>query len=880
MPLQTVTLHNLPPQPNPFIGRKTDIVDIVSRLQDEDCRLLTLVGPGGIGKTRLAIESIQRCDATDFEHGIYYIPLAPLNSADSIVTAIINVLGIVVGNSGTLREQLLSFLCQRNLLLVTDNFEHVLAGVDLIADILNSTPDVKILATSREMLNLSMEHVWHVRGMAYPDIDDPNDINQYDALNLFIERAIQLRRDFAPGIDQPHIIRICQRVDGLPLAIELAAGWLKTLSCRDIIQQIDRSIDILSTRAHDIMPRHRSIRAVFDHSWNLLSAAEQDVFPRLSVFRGGFTMEAAEHVADANFLTFSGLIEKSMIRRDANGRYDIHELLRQYGEEKLTQRNELTTNRQKYVKYFSQFVASRVSDLKGKRQVGSIAEIRADFNNILMAWQCARQFELIHDVNHMLEGMQIYFEILRYPPIANEMYLSMLTYLDTNNTVAARRLQHQLQIFLWYVEFRQRNTQYSLHFPDKIHRSLSLAEEYDDKLLILMCLIILSLSLKRPPQLPDTSKLLDVGAQLGPYYLGWALDQICYYFTIILNDNSQITENFLNDYLEVTQSLNDTNGIATAYSHLAQYLRFWGNIDDAQTYYRRAIDGFRKTNNIQAITVFKSLTIFMQLKKGNLEDVIQQIPEQIEQLSQLGFFVNHRFMNMIITKAEILLGNHQRAKALIDHISTLPEDIRTRTVFHILETQIMYAIVTRDYDAVRKHIRQALSVDTSVIATRLKLDFLPLAAFLYHHEQHLLKALELLALSFMHPLSTTGWMYRWKLLSELHESLQHHIDRPTYARVWDEGVALDVEDVFHQLKVYLGIHARKTSLRQPLIEPLTDREMEVLQFLGKGFTNRQIADELIIAIGTVKSHVHKICQKLGVNNRTKAVLRAKELNLL
>jgi predicted ATPase len=400
-----ITTHNLPPQSTVFVGRQSEIKDIVSRFQDDNCRLLTLVGAGGIGKTRLAIESILHLIASDFEHGVFYVPLAPLTSVDNIVMTIINVLGIVINEGGTAKDELVKFLNQRNLLLVMDNFEHLLDGADIVADILQTTPSIKILVTSRETLNLSMEHVWHVRGMRYPDSEEPDAINQYDALNLFVERAMQIRRDFSPSDEQIAIIQICQLVDGLPLAIELAASWLKTLSCQDILKQIEQGIDFLATRNRDIRKRHRSIRAVFDHSWQLLSVDEQAVFPRLSVFRGGFTLEAAEHIAGADLITLSGLVEKSMVRRDARGRYDVHELMRQYGEEKLAQLHETPSILSAHVNYFASFMRERAIDIKGRRQAEGLDEADIDFDNIVEAWYRAIHMADYDALHNMMEAL-------------------------------------------------------------------------------------------------------------------------------------------------------------------------------------------------------------------------------------------------------------------------------------------------------------------------------------------------------------------------------------------------------------------------------------------------------------------------------------------
>ena len=328
-----MSLHNLPAQPTSFVGRQRELAELTALVADPTCRVLTLVGPGGIGKTRLAMEVASRM-MTHFADGVYFVPLQPLRSADNLVTAIVDALPLQLSGNDDPRQRLLHYLNGKHLILILDNFEHLLDGVGLVTDIFAAASHVNLLVTSRERLNLQAEQVWPVHGLDVPK-DAADTADTHSAVQLFMERARQVQPDFTLDDEQNAVIRICQLVEGLPLALEMAAGWVRAMSCAAIADMIQRNIDILTTEQRDLPERHQSMRAVFDHSWNLLTPEEQTVFPRLAVFRGGFSAEAAQEVTGASLQTLATLIDKSLVKLDASGRYDLHELVRQYASEQL-----------------------------------------------------------------------------------------------------------------------------------------------------------------------------------------------------------------------------------------------------------------------------------------------------------------------------------------------------------------------------------------------------------------------------------------------------------------------------------------------------------------------------------------------------------------
>ena len=381
---------NFPISPAPLIGRQSELAQLERLLRDPQCRLLTLVGAGGIGKTRLAGElALQLRD--DFEDGICFVPLAAANTIGLLVPVIADALGFRFqgADSEDARRQLFNHLQDKQMLLLLDNLEQLLAepGIELLTEVLAAAPGLKLLATSREALNLEQEQVFEVRGLPIPSGADVGLIMQDTSFELFWQRARRAHANFDPGNDDyPAIVRICQLVDGIPLAIELAAAWVRTLTCAEIAAELERSLDLLSTSARDVPARHRSMQAVFDHSWKLLSDDEQRALARLSVFRGGFDREAAEQVAGAPLRMLSLLVTKSLVRRTGAGRYDLHELIRQYAAARLeAEASSIAAARRQHYAFYLGLAEAALPHLKGSGQLEWLRRLEEEHDNFRAA---------------------------------------------------------------------------------------------------------------------------------------------------------------------------------------------------------------------------------------------------------------------------------------------------------------------------------------------------------------------------------------------------------------------------------------------------------------------------------------------------------------
>ncbi|MFN8433404.1 MAG: BTAD domain-containing putative transcriptional regulator [Anaerolineales bacterium] len=395
--------HNLPQSLTPFLGREAELEQIGGLILNPECRLLTLAGAGGVGKTRLAMRAAQM-QVERFQDGVRFIslrgtqPTDPTETTELLIAAIADAVGYTFSAQHAPRELLLKHLADKETLFVLDNFEPLLDArleirehtVALLSDILQECPAVKLLVTSRELLNLPAEWLVEVQGLPYPPTFEKNADMRYPSVELFTHQARRVKPNFSLAGQEYAVNRICQLVAGFPLGIELAANWVRLLSCEEIVERLERGGEILTTDLPELNP---SLRSVLDSTWAMLTDEEQAVFRRLSVFRKGFTLSAAQQVADANLPVLNSLMNKSMIRRDENGRYVLHELLVQFGSYhlKLAPEQERET-RQKHGRFYGSFLQSRRAAVQDVYDKAVLNGIDAEIENIRAALEW--QFEL------------------------------------------------------------------------------------------------------------------------------------------------------------------------------------------------------------------------------------------------------------------------------------------------------------------------------------------------------------------------------------------------------------------------------------------------------------------------------------------------------
>jgi DNA-binding SARP family transcriptional activator/predicted ATPase len=653
----------LPAPATPFIGRETELAHLAELLADPNCRLVTIVGPGGMGKTRLALQTAVGHQPV-FADGVVWVGLGVLQTSDQVATAIAEALHYRLSGAGNAEAELLPVLAAKELLLVLDNFEHLLPAADFLARLLAETTAVKLLVTSRQALEMAEEWRFDLGELPLPDEQLAETLTDNSAVQLFLQSA--RRAASAQPLseaDHPAIAHICRLVGGLPLGIELAASWVRLLTCAEIAQEIEKSLDFLTVSLRGLPPRHRSLRALFDYSWALLTPAEQQILRRLSLFRSGFTREAAAQVASADLPQLSALVDRSLVQRTAVNRYTLHNVIRQYAHDHLrADLAEYQETAAQHGRYTLQWLAAQDAVLRGPRQKDGLTAVARELANIRAAWEWAidqQQADLLrlaafplfyfYELRGLLHEGEAAFRLAaeslqqdvaaagrktQVALCAMQTYQANLSFRTGKMALAEtllRQTMARLQILgdealLGYSARHLGLIEWSMgRFAEALNllqTSLTLAERQQDQWGMAMAQVYLGM-IRQDQGQPNAARqqltaVLPTVKTLGdPRLLGNAL--LVAGRTNLLLGHLAEAEQQLTACLEATRETNDPNSITYATHYLGLVKQAQGDMPAARQLIEQSVALFTEFNDLVGLERASVSFGFLEIDAGNLE---------------------------------------------------------------------------------------------------------------------------------------------------------------------------------------------------------------------------------------------------------------------
>lgn len=724
-PLQTpapAARATLPTAPTAFIGRRSELAEITRLLNESDVRLITLIGPGGIGKTRLALQSAH-LNIDRFSHGACFVPLAPLASAEFIIPALANALAVPVTDRAKLSQQIHTYLANKRMLLVMDNFEHLVDGAAQLEDLLQHAPDIKILVTSRERLNLEDEWAIEVSGLSYPWDEKEKELEQYSAVQLFLSSARRVSSSFAlTAADRPYLVRICSRLEGMPLGLELAASWVRALSCREIAEEIERDLDFLTSPRRDASASHRSLRAVFERSWDLLDDEERAVLKRISVFRGGFSREAAAEIAGAGPAMLAHLVDHSLLRRGPSGRLEIHELLRQYAAQKLAEDpEEDALTRQKHTRYFSAMIGRLRGDLTGNRQRPACEAVMAELENVRSAWRSGVESRDWQILAEMCQSLSWFYVIRRFAAEAHEAFgrAVQVFYPADGDTSALSSEQRNIlsNLLLCYYQSCLQVYNYD-EARLTMERMSQMTDVITDRAVIAVIdTALLPMRFQEIP--PDFEEVLLKNLQvLMSAGNEWAAADCLNLLAVVhmIKNRPAEARRYLEQQLALVRRLGNQLSISEALRELGAFCQGLGEDQEAAHYYAEAVQVSRDLDNRYGVSVSLDQLGFVQRRLGNYAEAERLHQESLafslELNDPMGIAGSYDNLGLVYRAA----GQYQRAREMYTEALRIRRAVKEETTIAIT----LHNLAELDIDEGQPGSARPRLLEANEITTRMR----------------------------------------------------------------------------------------------------------------------------------------------------------------
>jgi predicted ATPase/DNA-binding SARP family transcriptional activator len=799
--------HNLPAQITPFVGREFEITALSGLILDPDFSLVTIIAPGGMGKTRLALELGRRL-VKQFQNGAFFVELAPINDSKNIIPLVAEAIGYQFQQNGrSQKQQVLDYLQNKQILLILDNFEQLIdGGSEIVTEMLESAQGLKILVTSRRRLYQAGETLFTLHGLRLPDLDSAQDAARSAAIELFHQAARRARPDFVLNSENlPHAIRICRLVQGMPLGILLAAPWISVLSTSEIAAEIQQGLDILEAEGGELPQRLRSIRAVFDHTWGMMTEEEQGIFMKLAIFRGGFTRQAGQAVAGSGLRQLQSLFNKALIARDASqGRYTTHELLRQYAEEKLHQSGQYNQTRHNHTHYYLTYLAEQAANLMGAQQLPTLKLIEVDFKNIYAAWDDAvnnREYDLL---GLALEAMYLFCFLQSRLEDGKALFDSARQGLAPS----AGHDPHPVWLALGIRFYSTADSPAVL--KERLGASLTLARDRDDLPEEAFCLHTLATFAHYVDQNPTQAiafyeQCAAIYRQFGKrYYLAQTLSKLGEAHQLL--GQTDLTLRYVNEAYQLQREIGDQMGESETLRALAMTVYQTGDYDAMDDYLEKAFAIQLKTNYLVGQASSNLYIGYMAFMRGEVaagrelvEKALAQALDVVDYSTQAWCFAVLAWINCSLEDYASAEGNLRMAEA----IETDPFR-QTGAGNPFLKLQInfarsLWASGTGAYEAAKRYLIQPFTLAIMTSSQPFMTLSIASAATLYAHDGRLESAAELLGLALKQPVKATGWIAQWVLLKRIRAELQAEMGQAAFESAWEQGQSLELKAASEQV---------------------------------------------------------------------------------